>query len=307
MNTSQILDLLTTNREYLQRNSDFALNDLQHLQQEYAVHPAEEVQLSLGLNSSLAEIHFHSQYQKAIQNSLDIIEHFKESIHIALLERHYWVVGHCYAHLGEHTQAEYFLLRALKMLEDIFPIPHAQKTNVLYSLSINNHMRRGDEALSIAYMQQILEMPETEKVPVRKAGCLSGMGTIYMMNEKYEKALKYYDPALLIYEEDYDLPNMAGCYSNIGACYLKLQNLQQAENFLNKALELRIKAGTPEHLAISYFNLAEFYKETKQLPHAHDTILKSREILVRVNNQPALKQAEELLREINELMSEISF
>ena len=274
------------------------------MQQEYAAHPEEEVQLSLGLNCSLAEIHFHSQYQKAIQNSLNIIEQFKGSKHIALLERHYWIVGNCYAHTGEHTQAEHFLLRALKMLEDIFPIPYGQKTNVLYSLSINNHLRRGDAALSIAYLQQILEMPETESVPVRKAGCLSCMGNIYMMDEKYEEALKYFEPALHIYEADYDLSNIAGCYSNIGACYLKLQNFEQAEIFLNKALELQIKAGSPENLAISYFNLAEFNKETKQLPQAHDTILKSREILVRVNNQSALKQADELLQKINELMSE---
>ena len=50
MTTSQILELLKTNREYLQKNSDFALNDLHDLSLQYSNHADEEVQLSLAFN-----------------------------------------------------------------------------------------------------------------------------------------------------------------------------------------------------------------------------------------------------------------
>lgn len=302
MNTSQILDLLKTNREYLQRNSDFALNDLHDLCLRYANHTDEEVQLSLAFNQSLAQIHFYSQYAKAIENSLQIIEKFKDSKNLSLLERHHWVTGHAYAHIGEHTQAENYLLRALQLLESFSPVPYAQKTNVLYSLAINNHYGGGNAKISIEYLQQILEMPETATVPSRKASSLNGIGNFCMQADNYDEARSYFLSALKIYEEDYDLLNMAACYSNLGGCYLKMVNLEMAETNLNKALDLRIKVGTPEHLAISYFNMAELNKLKKQYSLALDHLNKSRAILLRLDNHASIKQADELLNEIKGLM-----
>ena len=304
MTTSQILELLKTNREYLQKNSDFALNDLHDLSLQYSNHADEEVQLSLAFNQSLAQIHFYSQYAKAIENSLQAIEKYKESEHVSLLERHHWVTGHAYAHIGEHAHAENYLSQALQLLEDFSPVPYAQKTNVLYSLAINNHYRGGEAKVSTAYLQQILAMPETASVPTRKASSLNGIGTFCVQAGNYEEALEYYISALKIYEDDYDLQNMAACYSNLGGCYLRLIDLEKAEPYLNKALELRIKVGTPEHLAISYFNLAELSKAKKQFPLALENLNKSREILVRLNNQASLKQADELLQEIEVLSSQ---
>ncbi len=303
MTSSQILELLKTNREYLQRNSDFALNDLHDLALQYSNHADEEVQLSLAFNQGLAQIHFYSQYAKAIENSLQAIEKFKASNHTSLIERHHWLAGHAYAHIGEHIHAENYLLQALQLLEDFSPVPYAQKTNVLYSLAINNHYRGGDSKISVAYLQQILEMPETESVPTRKASSLNGIGMFCVQAGNYEKALTYYLPALKISEDDYDLLNMAACYSNLGGSYLRLMNLEKAEGYLNKALDLRIKVGTPEHLAISYFNLAELNRQKKKYPLALDYLNKSREILVRIDNQASLKQADELLQEIKSLMS----
>lgn len=304
MNTSQILDLLKTNREYLQRNSDFALNDLHDLTAQYANHSDEEVQLSLAFNQSLAQIHFYSQYAKAIENSLQVIEKFKESKNLSLLERHHWVTGHAYAHIGEHRHAENYLLLALQLLENFSPVPYAQKTNVLYSLAINNHYSGGDAKVSVGYLQQILEMPETATVPTRKASSLNGLGTFCMQAGNFEEARGYYLSALKIYEDDYDLLNMAACYSNLGGCYLKLLDLEKAEIHLYKALELRIKVGTPEHLAISYFNLAELNRQQKKYVVAIDYLNKSREILIRINNQTSLKKTDEQLLEIYGLLEE---
>ena len=66
MNTSQLLNLLYTNRELIQRNNFHALEHFQMLQKDYAHVAEEEVVLNIEFNKSLAEWHFYSKHNTAI-------------------------------------------------------------------------------------------------------------------------------------------------------------------------------------------------------------------------------------------------
>jgi len=114
MNTSQLLKLLYTNRELIQRNNIHALEHLQMLKNDYANATDEEVILHLELNSSLAEFHFHSNNNFVIENSSRVISKFQDTEHQNMLARHYWLVGHCQANKGEYETAKEQLQLALQ-------------------------------------------------------------------------------------------------------------------------------------------------------------------------------------------------
>lgn len=298
MNPSQLLKLLVTNRELIQRNNIHAAETLLELNKECAGSTNEEIILQLQLNNSLAELNFHSHYDNAIQNSLLVINKFKDSHYPIILGWHYWLVGHCYAFKGNYNLAEENLLKAMKLIAGITPIPVSLKSDILVSLAMNEEFQEKGPEKSIQYLEEVLDLVKNEINSIRKANCLMALGNVYLNAERNEEALDYYFAAAVTFEHYFDLSNMACAYSNIGTAYIKLKNYKEAEKFLEKSLELRIKAGSPDHLSISYYNLALLYKDIKKFDSAQDMLRKSKEILLRTGSRPYLELTEAMIEEV---------
>ncbi len=298
MNNSQLLQLLYTNRELIQRNNANAVEHLQMLKADYAHVTDEEVILNFELNTSLAEFHFNSNNTNVIENSLRIISNLKDTEHKNLLARHYWLVGHCFADKGEYEQAKKHLLLALLNVTPGKPEFITIKADVLHALAMNEELAEKDHQKAIEYLEQAIAILDKESHLIYKASCLMGLGNVYINIDKTEDALMYYRQAMEIYEKRFDLANMASVYSNIGTCYINLKDYVQAEHFLEKSLEMRFKFGSPQQVSISYYNLALVYKDTNRKKLAYDFLLKCREILVSTSNTHFLAETEELMTEL---------
>ncbi len=300
MNTSQLLNLLYTNRELIQRNNFHAVEHLQMLQKDYAHITDEEVILNIEFNKSLAEWHFHSKHNSAIENSLRIVSKFNTTKHQNMLARHYWLIGFCYGNKGEYEPAKKYLLLALL---HVTPSEHGFvpiKTDVLTALAMNEEMISNDHQRAIEYLEQALPILKDTTYDIYLANTLMGLGNVHINTGNTTVALQYYQQAVEIYERHFDLANMASAYSNIGTCYIESEEYAQAEKYLEKSLEMRMKFGTPQQLCISYYNLAIVYKHTNQKSRAYDTILKCKEILAKADNEHFLGEAEDLRRIIAE-------
>ena len=151
MNNSQLLKLLYTNRELIQRNNLHAVDHLQMLKNDYAHATDEEVILHLELNTSLAELHFQSHHTNAIENSLRVISKFKDTEHKNILARHYWLIGHCYANKGEYESAKKHLLLALLNVT-------ADKLTFLVHNKKHQHNRDAAGGIGLANVQRRLEL-----------------------------------------------------------------------------------------------------------------------------------------------------
>jgi len=300
MNTSQLLNLLYTNRELIQRNNLHAVEHLQMLQKDYTHVADEEVVLNIELNKSLAEWHFYSRHNSAIENSLRIVAKYSTTKYQNMLARHYWLIGFCYGNKGEYESAKKYLLLAL-----LHVTPNEQgfvtiKSDVLTALAMNEEIISGDHQRAIEYLEQALPILKDTGYDIYLANTLMGLGNVHINTENISEALKYYQQALEIYERHFDLANMASAYSNIGTCYIESEEYAQAEKYLEKSLEMRMKFGTPQQLCISYYNLAIVYKNTNQKQRAYETILKCKEILEKADNEHFLVEAEDLLKLIGE-------
>lgn len=297
MTNNQLLKLLATNRELIQRNNNHAIEHLQMLKADYGHITDCEVALNIELNNSLVEIHFHSNHESAIENSLRAIEKYKDCEFRNLIARHYWLIGQCCANQGQYAKADEYLFLSLKTIvpnEGYIPL----KTDVLVTLAMNEEFRNKGAGSSLKYLEEAILLLDHEAYAIRKAGCQMGMGNVYINMGRQEEALMNYHAAAEIYERFFDLANMASVYCNIGTCYMHTKDYTRAEQFLQKSVELRTKFGSPDHLAISYFNLAVVYKETERYQQAFEFLTQSKEILTRTGNQHYLEGAEALLEQI---------
>lgn len=301
MNTPQLLKLLYTNRELIQKNNRDAIEHLEMLKNDYIHIMDEEIVLNLELNTSLAELHLHSHHENAMENSTRIISQFNNTKHKNLLARHYWLVGHCYANTGEYENAKKYLLHAMHSVTVDKPEFVTIKADVLVALAMNEELAGKDHQKAIEYLEQAIELLKVGSHVIYKASCLMGLGNVHINTNKTSQALQYYKEALEIYERHFDLANMASGYSNLGTCYINLEDYTLAERFLEKSLDMRLKFGTPQQLSISYYNLAIVYKNTGRKHLAYEALQKSKEILSRIDNKLFLNETEGL---INELLTE---
>lgn len=305
MTNSQFLKLLATNRELIQRNNVHAIEHLQMLKNDYGHLTDPEVALNIELNNSLLEIHFHSNHEAAINNSLRVIEKHRDCEFQNLVARHYWLIGQSLTNRGEYEKAREYLLLSLKTV-----VPSGDyvviKTDVLVGLAMNEEFENRGKGTAIRYLEEALLLLDHDDYAIRKASCLMGMGNVYLNAENVDEALKNYHAAAETYERFFDLANMAGAYSNLGTCYITLKDYAKAEKFLQKSLELRTKFGSPDHLAISYYNLAMVYNCTDRPQLAFDVLKKSKELLERSGNLHYMEGYDEILEEILAKMPQLA-
>ncbi|HLP53125.1 MAG TPA: tetratricopeptide repeat protein [Chitinophagales bacterium] len=301
MNAQQLLKQIRINRDLIISHNLHAYEHLQMLKGDYPHLANEEVTISIELNNTLAELHYHSNYAGALQNSLHVVSQYSDTIHKNLLVLHLKVIGHCYTNTGEFRLAEDFLLRALSNLEASHAEYVLAKADILQTLAMNHEMIEEGSPKSIDYLTEAIEGLDEETHAVKRANCLMGLGNVYNNMDNIPMALKYYTQAAQTFEGKFVLSNMASAYSNIGNCHIKLGDFKKAETYLQKSLELRLKFSSPDDLSISYYNLAIVYKETGDYIKAEDFLIKSKQILEQIGNKPYISEVNDRLQELEVL------
>jgi len=92
----------------------------------------------------------------------------------------------------------------------------------------------------------------------------NGMGTVYLLQNKYNEALAEYSKATDTYEKANHTrnPNYAGSLQNIGIVYSMTGNYEKAEQYFLKSLKVNqdvLKPDDPK-LALLYLNMGRFYQ-----------------------------------------------
>ncbi|MDB5029659.1 tetratricopeptide repeat protein [Mucilaginibacter sp.] len=136
------------------------------------------------------------------------------------------------------------------------------------------YLNRPDSALNRYY--DALNQYELIKDERGKAKVFNNIGNLYQMVD-YEKALGYFNSALVIAQKYNDASLIASLYLNIGNIYNRKNMFNNALNYYNKSYELFTKLNNTtilvqclEDLGVIYYNQRDFIKAKKYLIDAHD-------------------------------------
>ena len=164
-----------------------------------------------------------------------------------------WLRGEALMRLNDATHAEPLIRRAKQISARVAPDSKLQGDALLASGWINNVQADVASALSDfqhahAIFQKIGEVRSQSKA-------LQSIGSLYSVANDYEKALRYFDQALALYDSD---PMLAlSLYNNRGSSLKQLGRLREAEAQFGKALLLTRQMHSPLLSVLVLGNIAE--------------------------------------------------
>jgi tetratricopeptide (TPR) repeat protein len=304
MTKENLLEILLINRQQIQENSYYGLDFLEEQNKELANETDEEIQLVLQFNNSLAQFYFHSNYQKALEICVTVINRYPDSSYTVALAQHHSFAGVCHTFLAQYDKAEVYLNKALELAEKVRDEKPNLVVSVLQSLFENSFYRKDAPEKSVSYLKKALAVLIENHDAERMCGCQLQLGEHYYGQGDYVTALSYFNSASTGFEDIMHLQNMAIAFSNIGMCYLKMGQLDRAEAPLQRALSICFKAATPDNTARCKFNLAQVYAARKDWIKALDFAQNSLSIFEDTGNRVEKEEVEQLLSRIAEQLQQ---
>lgn len=276
MRPDHILEMLTTNREFLRRKSDTALSNLAMLHSSLDEITDEPVVLSLSLNDAIAAMVFRGDYMGAIRISQGIVDRYRDSEHLLYIAHHHMLIGRCYTLLMEYsaawehlTMAEAIAFDMLEAGDDVYRL----RADILHDVGMTIVQSGGDMDEATRCFEKALRILGHEGHTRRRAVCLMAIGNVRFFQKRYEDAQNYYMRSEALLEDTDDYYNLSTVQANLGSCHLCMGAYEIAESYHQRALQLRKRSGSYGDVAGSYFNLAILYERREEMRRAYDTLL----------------------------------
>jgi tetratricopeptide (TPR) repeat protein len=301
MNQKIALEIIAANREYLQINSNMALDNLASIHRDFDDIQDEAVIMSLALNDCVAYMRFHADYDRAMALSRQMLDRYHDSEHQYFIAKHISILGRCMIQHEQYRDAQTQLLQALQIADT--ELSECDETtqlrvDILHDLAMANDMAGGAPQITTQYLEKALTLLEGTPFEARRGLCLMGLGNAKYTEKKTEEALAYYIRARDIFDDDLHHLNLATAYSNIALCYFDLHKVEPAEENILLAHELRLRTGNDETIANSHYVLARFYEVIGNDEKAFTNLLTCRDYALKSANKIQYKKSLEWLEKI---------
>ena len=165
------------------------------------------------------------------------------------------------------------LIKKSRSKEDLF-----HKANGHTILGIINK-NKGYYITSINHYLKALNISEEIKDDGRRSACLNNIGTIYLLQENFKEALKYFNNSLEI-ENKLNQPIQKSIrYYNIGDVYNQTDSLELALSFYTNSLIIEKKEENNEGVVYANLGIAEVYIKAKHIKDAKTTLAKTKDLI----------------------------
>jgi len=128
------------------------------------------------------------------------------------------------------------------------------------------------------------KIPETDNDAALKmyqsayVNSLNNHGYFIKLQGNYEKALYYYEIALVLEKANNNQEGIAFCYNNMGRIYDDQDNIKLALEYFNKSLEINKNIGNNDGVATGYVNIGTIYHKQGDVTKAIEYYYKSLKI-----------------------------
>ena len=218
-------------------------------------------------------------FQKAIKYAEKIKSDHYRAKAIKKLANHYFNTNQ-YIKPLEHYEQSLLLFESLNNTSEIADIFNV--IGRVYSIIF-----REDEAIQY-FLKSLFLYESTIKDKYGVAMNLVDIGNLYYGQENYEFATKYFENALVIYEELNNESGVATCYTNLGNVYADNKNISKGLNYYFESIKIQEKTNYAGGIATNYNNIGDSYISLKQYKEAELYLEKSLKI-VADNNMDDLK------------------
>ncbi|HAF28470.1 MAG TPA: hypothetical protein DCG75_05415 [Bacteroidales bacterium] len=137
----------------------------------------------------------------------------------------------------------------------------------------------------IKYSKDLLDLSESLSNADAQVFALFYIAQYYFNVDDFEKAIEYFNQALLIYQSFDNNSQMLEIYHNLGLANQYLNNYDAALSYYQKAIEMAESIGNKEQSAISYQDIGTLYNDLQKYSLALYYYEKALEIYKQINNE----------------------
>lgn len=127
-----------------------------------------------------------------------------------------------------------------------------------------------------------------ESDPGMMGKIMNNIGAVYMNQNKYDDALRFYRQAITYKEKAGNKKDLASTYNNIGSIYMSENNYDSALYYFNISLDLRTQSNDFRGLGIVHKNIGECYFKQDKLKEAEENYALSLDYRRRFNDQTGI-------------------
>lgn len=243
-----------------------------------------------GLGSNYINIgnvhHFKGDYSKAIKNYLIGIRIFESINDSSFICQSYHNLSGIYDEFKNNDLRFFYLKKAIQFVpkEDVINLGLLYNDIGLVSLE----QEKFDEALT--YFRKAETIAVNEKDNRLLYFVLRDYGEYYKFKDEYTKAIPYYEKALSIVDEKYEIIQKNDLLYILSDMYLRVGNNKKALDIANQSLILAKKIDSNEMRYKSLKRISEVYYKLNQPQKAYDFLEKSYALKDSVFSQNHLKE-----------------
>jgi serine phosphatase RsbU (regulator of sigma subunit)/Tfp pilus assembly protein PilF len=148
----------------------------------------------------------------------------------------------------------------------------------------------GDYTLALENYYRCIEYAKwnEEKDPGLMGKIMNNIGTVFMNQNQYDDALRFYREAIVYKEKAGNKKDLASTYNNIGSIYMTKNVYDSALYYFNISLDLRQQADDHRGLGIVHKNIGECYYRQNDLKTAEENFKLSLEYRRKANDQAGI-------------------
>lgn len=124
-----------------------------------------------------------------------------------------------------------------------------------------------------------------EKIGEKIASTCNSIGNIYYFQGNYSSALDYYYRSLKLFEEKGDKSGIAIAHINIGKIYSTQENFEEALKEYNSGLKINREINNKAGIVEAYNMITEVYRSQGNLEKALENVMESADVVVETGNQ----------------------
>ncbi len=218
------------------------------------------------------------------QKGVDQLESVKDTFCLDDAQNNF---GYLLLRTGEYKEAKKHLDASLAYREFVNDTDGIAGALLHLGLLYNN---MGDYTLALENYYRCIEYAKfnEDKDPGMMGKIMNNIGTVFMNQNKYEDALRFYREAIVYKEKAGNKKDLASTYNNIGSIYMSKLDYDSALYYFHISLELRTQANDQRGLGIVHKNMGECYFKQDNLKKAEENFKLSLDYRRKANDQTGI-------------------
>lgn len=176
---------------------------------------------------------------------------------------------------AENYYAKQQLDSAVFLYQEAFYLAQKSKLDEKRSLILKEigiiYEIQGNYSKALEYLFAALNISTVKKFTDIEAAININIGIVYFNLKKTDKAIEYYNRAVILSEHINDTVLLIKAYNNLGNVYMSIwQDWDKAEKYFNRSVELSGMIGFEEAIVVGLNNLCQVYMNSDRIEKAFE-------------------------------------